>query len=237
MSGQRFLIVNADDFGLSDGINRGIIRAHENGIVTSASLMVRAPAAAEAAAVARKYPRLSVGLHVDIGEWIYRNNHWEPLYEVLPANSSRAEIEAEVQRQLAAFRDLMEKPPTHVDSHQHAHRDEPLQSVLREVCDGLQIPLRDFSASVTYRGDFYGQSAKGEPLADAISVSGLCQCLASLEEGVTELGCHPGIGNDFDSVYLAEREIEVATLCDPRIRNMIDRERIALFSFNETKVS
>ena len=233
MADQRFLIVNADDFGLSDGINRGISQAHENGIVTSASLMVRAPAAAEAAAVAREHPHLSVGLHVDIGEWIYRNDCWEPLYEVLPANASRAEILAEVQRQLTAFRELTDKTPTHVDSHQHAHRDEPLCSVFRELCAELKIPLRGFSSSVTYRGDFYGQSAKGEAIADAISVAGLCQCLASLEDGVTELGCHPGIGNDFNSAYLAEREIEVATLCDPRIRNMIDENRIALSSFNE----
>src|SRR5437870_3779943 len=43
----RYLIVNADDFGLSPGVNRGIIEAHEHGIVTSASLMVRWPAAGE----------------------------------------------------------------------------------------------------------------------------------------------------------------------------------------------
>ena len=47
MIAQRYLIVNADDFGQSPGINRGVIEAHENGIVTSASLMVRWPAAAE----------------------------------------------------------------------------------------------------------------------------------------------------------------------------------------------
>ena len=49
------LIVNADDFGQSAGINSGIIRAHEEGIVTSASLMVRYATAADAAAYAKKY--------------------------------------------------------------------------------------------------------------------------------------------------------------------------------------
>jgi len=48
---QRYLIVNADDFGQSQGVNRGVIAAHEHGIVTSASLMVRWPAAIEAAAI------------------------------------------------------------------------------------------------------------------------------------------------------------------------------------------
>ncbi|MGA2658858.1 MAG: ChbG/HpnK family deacetylase, partial [Verrucomicrobiota bacterium] len=56
---RRGLIVNADDFGLDPGVNRGIIKSHEYGIVTSASLMVRWPAAAEAAAYAREHPELS----------------------------------------------------------------------------------------------------------------------------------------------------------------------------------
>ncbi len=56
MPAKRYLIVNADDFGLSEGVNRGIIRAHEQGIVTSASLMVRGAAAAEAARYARAAP-------------------------------------------------------------------------------------------------------------------------------------------------------------------------------------
>ena len=59
---ERVLIVNADDFGRSPGVNRGVIRGHEQGIVTSATLMVRWPAAAEAAADARDTGR-SVGRH------------------------------------------------------------------------------------------------------------------------------------------------------------------------------
>ena len=80
---KRFLIVNADDFGLSDGVNRGIIEAAEHGIVTSASLMVRQPAAAAAAAYARNGGKLSVGLHLDLGEWYYRDGEWLPLYSVV----------------------------------------------------------------------------------------------------------------------------------------------------------
>src|SRR5206468_2930594 len=60
----KLVVVNADDLGLSPGVNRGIIEAHERGIVTSASLMVRWPAAAEAAAYARSRPQLGVGLHL-----------------------------------------------------------------------------------------------------------------------------------------------------------------------------
>ncbi len=58
------LIVNADDFGRTAGINRGIIAAHERGIVTSATLMVNYAPAAEAAALARQNAGIGVGLHV-----------------------------------------------------------------------------------------------------------------------------------------------------------------------------
>src|SRR5512139_1630588 len=103
MPAKRYLIVNADDFGLSEGINRGIIRAHEQGIVTSASLMVRWPAAAQAAAYARRNPRLSVGLHLDLCEWTFANEEWRVTYQVVPTDDAAA-VEAELVRQLAAFR-------------------------------------------------------------------------------------------------------------------------------------
>src|SRR5215469_1414329 len=100
MPSERHLIVNADDFGQSRGVNRGIITAHEHGIVTSASLMVRWPAAAEAAAYARSHPALSLGLHFDLGEWICRNGTWLPLYEVVPGGDAAAVV-SEIGRQLA----------------------------------------------------------------------------------------------------------------------------------------
>ncbi len=67
----RRLIVNADDFGHSAAVNAGVVEAHERGLVTSASLMVRRPAAAAAAAYARSRPELGLGLHVELGEWVY----------------------------------------------------------------------------------------------------------------------------------------------------------------------
>src|ERR1043166_8184955 len=58
------LLVTADDFGRSPEINRAVIRAHREGILTTASLMVAGPAADEAVALARQNPTLAVGLHL-----------------------------------------------------------------------------------------------------------------------------------------------------------------------------
>ncbi|MDQ3931797.1 MAG: ChbG/HpnK family deacetylase, partial [Actinomycetota bacterium] len=63
---EKYLIVNSDDFGASRGVNRGIIEAHTDGIVTSASLMVTGRAVNEAVSLSREYPALSVGLHWDV---------------------------------------------------------------------------------------------------------------------------------------------------------------------------
>ena len=229
---ERYLIVNADDFGLSEGVNRGIVRAHEGGIVTSASLMVRQPGALGAAAYARRSARLSVGLHLDLGEWVYRGGRWEARYEVVPAGDAAA-VAAEVARQAESFARLVGREPTHLDSHQHAHRSEPVLSAARALGDRLGVPLRHVTPAVRYCGEFYGQSGKGEPVHDAISPRALARVIAELPEGVTELACHPGEDEGLESVYAEERTMEVAALCDPGVRERVKRAGVKLVSFQD----
>jgi predicted glycoside hydrolase/deacetylase ChbG (UPF0249 family) len=230
---KKYLIVNADDFGLSAGVNRGIIQAHERGIVTSASLMVRQPAAAEAAEYARGRPELSVGLHFDLGEWVYRDGAWVQAYEVVAADRPEL-VAAELERQLAAFRSLMRQDPTHVDSHQHVHRDQPARDLVLSAVREIGIPVRHFAAGIAYRGDFYGQTAKGEPYPEGIRVERLLALLSEIAQGgsaIIEAGCHPGYADGLASPYAAERELEVAALCDPRLRAALREHGIELISF------
>jgi predicted glycoside hydrolase/deacetylase ChbG (UPF0249 family) len=230
MTGGRRLIVNADDFGQSAGVNRGVVRAHEHGIVTAATLMVRWAAAEEAAAYARAHPRLSVGLHLDLGEWEYAAGEWRARYEVVDTHDGDA-VEAEVARQLEAFRRLVGRDPCHLDSHQHVHRKEPVRSALRRAGRRLGVPVRHYDPGIHHRGDFYGQNGRGRPYPGAITVDGLVDLLETLPEGVTELGCHPGGPDGLHSTYCSERATEVATLCDPRVRTALGRLGIQLASF------
>jgi predicted glycoside hydrolase/deacetylase ChbG (UPF0249 family) len=233
VSGERILIVNADDFGQSAGVNRGVARAHEEGIVTAATLMVRWPAAREAAAYARERPQLDVGLHLDLGEWYFVEGEWRARYEVLDTADADA-VEAEVEAQLDAFQGLLGREPTHLDSHQHVHRQQPVRSILRRAGQRLGVPVRDLAPRVRYRGDFYGQDGRGFPHPEAITVDFLVRLLEGLPEGVTELGCHPGEPEDeLESMYQAERPLEVTTLCDPRVRTAMDRLGIRLATFAE----
>ncbi len=227
---RRTLIVNADDLGLSEGVNRGILRAHDEGIVSSASLMVRAPAAAHAAEELRSRPRLGVGLHVDLGEWAHVDGEWRTVYEVVDRDDA-AGVAGEVARQVERFRALLGRDPDHLDSHQHAHQHEPARSALLAIARSLRVALRGLDVAVRHCGDFHGQTGTGEPLPEAITVDALVRLLRDLPAGATELGCHPGLDRDLASPYREERLCEVETLCDAKVRQVVAGERIELVSF------
>ena len=230
MRPSRILIVNADDFGLSDGVNRGIVQAHDYGVVTSASMMVHKPATAQAAALARDRPLLSLGLHIDVGEWRYENGCWLASYERVSQNDPLA-LKAAVTEQIDIFRDLTGADPTHLDSHQHAHKRDPLRSVLNELAFKLGVPLRHFHPDVSYCGDFYGQDEKGQPLAERLTAPFLINIIAKLRDGVTELACHPAAELDFQSSYYQERMAELQVLCSPVVHRAIVRSGVTLTSF------
>jgi predicted glycoside hydrolase/deacetylase ChbG (UPF0249 family) len=225
----RVLIVNADDFGRSDAINRGVMRAHEHGIVTSASLMVRWPEAEAAAALARA-SELAVGMHLDLGEWEYRDGEWRVVYEVLDEETPAA-VERELARQLERFERLVGRAPTHLDSHQHVHRDQPGRRALRRAGKRLGVPVRHFAPGIAYSGSFFGQDGKGNPFGEAITVEALVAVIEALPPGITELACHPAAAAEGESVYDAERVVEVESLCDPRVREAIGRCGVTLRSF------
>jgi predicted glycoside hydrolase/deacetylase ChbG (UPF0249 family) len=224
---QRRLIVNADDFGHSAPVNLGVVEAFERGIVTSTSLMVDGDAADDAVAYAREHPQLGVGLHLDLGEWEYRDGDgWLARREVL-----ESDLEAEVRRQLDRFRLLVGRPPTHIDSHQHRHLRDTARTIVAAAGRELDAPVRRLDPRVRYCGDFYGQTATGEPLSHLITPEALIGALERLDPGVSELGCHPGRGPVPDSSYSAEREVELAALCAPSVAEAVARLGITLCSF------
>jgi predicted glycoside hydrolase/deacetylase ChbG (UPF0249 family) len=224
------LIVNADDFGLSDGVNRGILEAHELGIVTSASLMVHASAAEGAAEIASAHPGLSVGLHLDLGEWRYSSGRWNAVYERAPLDDAKL-LDAEVSEQFEKFGRLVGTGPTHVDSHQHAHRNEPLRSIVTATAAEFGIPVRHFTPGIRYCGDFYGQNEEGESFTERVTAEFLAGLLAALPRGATELCCHPAQVVDFESTYSSERLMELAALCDPAVKAALERGGVELRSF------
>jgi chitin disaccharide deacetylase len=226
----RLLIVNADDFGYSRGVNRGIAEAHERGIVTSTSLMVNRPAAADAADYGRGHPELAVGLHVELGRWRVQRRPWSFVWST---ERLQRVVAREITAQLDRFRALIGRDPTHLDSHHHRHRDESLRLIFEGVARTLDVPLRHFDPRIRFRGDFYGHDGAGRPDHEAITPAALVAVLETLPAGVTELCCHPGYLDGLDSWYRDERVREVETLCNPAVREALERLGIELVSFRE----
>ena len=130
-------MVNADDFGLSPGVNRGIIEAHEAGSVTSTSLVANAPCFADAIARAHRARRLGVGLHVNltVGTPVAPREEvaslWDPhtaafhplgrlVRRALAGQVDPQHVAIECRAQLAALQSAG-IAVTHIDSHRHVH--------------------------------------------------------------------------------------------------------------------
>jgi chitin disaccharide deacetylase len=219
---ERFLVVNADDFGASTGVNRGILDSHVNGVVTSTSTQVTGRAVDEAVAMSRDHPELAVGLHWDIvgeDEREFDSYDWDA-------------VRREFRDQMHRFEDLFGRTPTHIDSHRHQHRQPHLRPVFRELVVPLGIPLRD-DGRVQFVGDFYAQWEWQVTELDKVSVDAFVGLLRRrVPPGWTEFSCHPGYrSDDYTAVYLDEREAEVRTLVDPRLKHVIEEEGIRLVSF------
>ncbi|MFC1776784.1 ChbG/HpnK family deacetylase [Pseudomonadota bacterium] len=226
------LIVNADDFGLSSEVNKGIIYAHENGIVSSTSLMVRQSAAKEAALLAVEKPNLSIGLHLDLGEWFLRDAVWEPIYQVVDINDKEAVAE-EFEKQISQFISLVGRKPTHIDSHQHVHNREALRPISNSLSAKYRVPVRHSENAPKYCGKFYGQSEDGSPRLDWISLDALCQVLRNIDGPAHEICCHPSLGPVENTMYSDERMHELETLCDPVILEVLDESNIEIHNFDD----
>ena len=217
----KYLIVNGDDFGASRGMNSGILEAHQRGILTSTSLLVNTPWSGPAAELSRSAPELSVGLHLDARQ------------ELRQPTAGSEPLRAALREQFLRFVELMGRPPTHLDSHHNVHRDPRALPCFLELAQEHSLPLREHSP-VRYYPKFYGQWS-GETHLEQISVASLTRMLETeIGEGFTELSCHPGyVDADYPTGYSVEREAELLTLCDPRVRQVLAAQGIELISYHD----
>jgi predicted glycoside hydrolase/deacetylase ChbG (UPF0249 family) len=249
----KHLIVNADDFGRARGVNAGILRAHRDGIVTAATLMVSAPGSAEAGSIARTTPSLDVGVHLTLtfGRPVSEPAKIPSLLEpggafprvpgafVGTRRAAREEALIEYRAQWARAGDLIGRAPSHLDSHHWLHDDPALEWAITALARETALPVRPHddaqrdrlrAAGVStvdhYRRDFQHEGH--------VDIATLERILADLDDGVTELGCHPGEADAElarTSTYAALRVDELATLTDPRIKAAVARGRIALATY------
>jgi hypothetical protein len=246
------LIVNADDFGRSAGVNAGVLEAHARGVVTSATVMVRENAAARGIReAAERAWGLSLGLHFSLTGGgapasaarrlpnIAPGGRFRRTREELPDRLPPEEVLLELEAQIGVFEALARKPPSHMDSHHHVALHPSVAPVFAAVARQRSLPVRAASdeARRSLRGagvrtpdrfvdEFYGES---------VVVGTLERILTALPDGTTELMCHPGHPDAElrqGSTYSDEREREIEVLCDPRIRALVRFRKIELIGFD-----
>lgn len=157
-AGERVLIVNADDLGMSEAVTRGILEAHANGIVTSSSAMMNAPHARAGLETAlRDAPALGLGLHLNLtwGRPVLPPERVASLVDAqggfvnpsrgvaLPGHWSRKDIAAELRAQLDRFVEIAGRPPDHVDAHHGITTyTTPVREVVLEIASEHGIAVR-----------------------------------------------------------------------------------------------
>lgn len=161
---QRRLIVNADDFGMSEAVNEAIIRAHREGVLTSASLMVTGEAAAQAVRLAKENPQLAVGLHLvavmgrsvlpqaEIPTLVdeaqnFSNNPTAAGLKYFFSPQARREIRREIAAQFAKFHESGLRL-SHVDGHLHLHVhpvifNEALKQAIKYGARRMRVPQEE----------------------------------------------------------------------------------------------
>ena len=277
------LIVNADDFGLSPGVSRGIVEAFRDGILTSTTTLVNLDHFDDAVELARANPELPLGIHLSllwgppvadpslVPSLLDRDGNFPRSLGVLARRYftgalSLQQVRLEMERQIRKFLDSG-CIPTHVDTHKHIHCLPGVLDCVISVAgefgiDKVRIPVESAIAPGLPRAPWQARAkrdlirylcrdgrnrvqAAGMRTTDhfmgiehmaCLNAQTLGLMVDNLEDGVTELMCHPGRSDSAARRYSKtppHREVELAGLCDPTVRERLVRAGVQLTSYRD----
>lgn len=246
------IIVTADDFALSPEITAGVCRACRHGVVTETSILIRSPWAAESMAQGRD-AGLSIGLHLDLVTPFveHRSQQFGPSRRFFSELAQR-EFQRRVGRlfdceELICVRDEMRSQiedfaamagclPSHLDYHHGLHYLPEVMAIYLMLAETYDLPVRwgsQYAGASPYHlapacmcDGFRGQEGDG--------VQAFLSLVDQPCDGVKEILCHPGYttpGSLPDS-YNHARELELATLTDPRLREELERRHVQLVTYD-----
>lgn len=248
----KYLIVNADDFNLTEGVTRGIVEGHGNGIITSTTVMVNLPGLARSRDLAREAPGLGLGLHVNltlgapvlaadaVASLVDASGRFVRDRERVGQVGVPAEIRDEVAAQAKRFSEAFGRRPTHLDTHYHMHRLPRILDAVLDVAVDLGLPVRavtpEMAQQIRARGVPAPDRMIGDVGVDAYwTAESVVRSIHAAEEGVTELMCHPGYADDALSAssYCMQREGELRGLCDPRTKAALMEAGVRLIRYDD----
>ncbi|MED5502926.1 MAG: chitin disaccharide deacetylase [Pseudomonadota bacterium] len=224
------VIFNADDFGLTPGVNKGIVKAHQQGVVRSTTMMVGMDAEQHAVELAKQNPNLKIGVHLRFTagapvtghlnltngqtQFVSYDELWkkQDFEEEVVYQEAIAQVEAFLKLGLSL---------SHLDSHHHAHTHPQLLPVIRKVAQKYKVPLRGSGLCHTeskvkyyFTDEFYDQG---------VSLGGIMKHLLGLKAkyDVVEVMCHPAEADQsllLKSSYALQRELELQVLTSPILK-------------------
>ena len=258
----KHLIVNADDFGFTRDVNRGIVAAHQGGILTATTLMATGAQFDDAVRLAREHPALDVGCHlVLVGSAAFPDSVAGLCWALMQKRIRPYEaFSAQVRRILDAG-----IVPTHLDTHKHTHLLPPVLEAVARISEDFHIPWvrRPFdfplgSAGVSWtrrlvsrsfgllRNRFHRVLAAhhckttdhfaGFQITGKYEAAELVRLIGNLPEGVTEFMCHPGFCTaelQSERTRLKEsRQRELDALVAPEVRQALKDANCTLGSYS-----
>ena len=250
MSSSRYLIVNADDLGISSEVNRGVFLAHEEGVVTDSSLLIRGPCSKEAFETVKHIPSFQVGLHIDLDAllgWESPGKERLPRQELLRLMNDPGflrRVREDIDEQIRSFLDEG-LTPSHVDTHHHVHGFPQIFWPLLEVMERYGIKTLRFSrngyhlmgredilitsqtASWMERTLHQKEIVCPDHFIDPLLPFSLKEC----SNGVTELMVHPSTGGE------SWRIKDFDMLMNPLFMTHLRQEGIELISFSDLRDS
>lgn len=242
------LIINADDFGYSEGVNLGIVSAYKNGVVTSTTMMSSMPAFEQAIELLKENPGLGCGVHmtlscykpllkshktiVDENGYFYRRITNETL-----ENMNMDEIYEEFCAQIDKVINSGVKI-THLDSHHHVHGLVNLKPVIKKILDKYNLPIRGgFEYEVGYDkiipivDTFYSDNVNDDYFEKNID--------KLKEYEVADIMTHPAFVDDFllnSTSYAIPRAKEHKILTSENIVKILEDNNISLVSYSDESI-
>lgn len=248
----RRLIINADDCNLTPGVTRGILRAHEQGIVTSTTVMMNLPLSQKTIRELKKRRGLGLGVHLNVtfgepvspklairsllkSEGIFKRPR--DYFHKRPAVK---EVAREYDAQVRLFEKRFGRKPDHLDTHHHLHDDPLFFEALARVAGRWKIPIRRsriFQQSPVLQGikttDYLFGNLEAHFYWQRDSFLGIAE---NLPEGTSEIGCHPGYCDaELRRVSSLQeiREKEFNLFSDKRLRKTLSNLGLELIRFSE----
>lgn len=239
----RKLIINADDFGLSEAVNYGILKGFQEGVVTSTTIMANMPSFDHAVMLAKANPDLHVGVHLNVTcykpllqthktliekDGYFRNQRY---LEDFDEEEIYQEMKAQIEKVMASGLVI-----DHLDSHHHVHTTSKCRTAIERLLKEYSYPIR---GGFEYQSDVLQSDLILAFYDQGISLSSFEQIIKGLKEDtIYDLMCHPAYVDKFlTSVtsYALPRIDELDILCAQESKDILAKEQVELTTYQSIK--